>query len=66
MAVHRFIVFIMLAASIAFAQDKAPQIHFQETSLQFQNAVPDSLIKAVFHFSNNGQDTLRILALRPG
>lgn len=67
----RFLVLIYVAlllglTTLAAQTVLTPAIQFEQTEYIFKSVKADSVLKAVFVFTNTGADTLRILKVSPG
>ena len=63
----RFVLLLFVFGAIVNAQDgKGPKIKFDVTNHTYNAAPADTLLEFVFNFQNVGDDTLKILKVRPG
>jgi len=65
---HRFLVLIFLLPVFILGQGslKTARISFAEKEYDFKTIAQGTVAEHVFHFKNIGQDTLKILKVRPG
>ena len=64
---RRFILILLFCNAIVFAQDgSGPKIKFEVTNHAYEEVPADTLLEFVFNFQNVGDDTLKILKVRPG
>ena len=63
----KVVVVAFLLGGILYAQDKSePKIKFEKTAHSFDTVRANTDLTFVFKFTNVGDDTLKILKVRPG